>query len=89
MPELRVLIIDDEPAIARALRPALKGQGFEVATALTGAEGLAQLESFSPNLILLDLGLPDIDGVDLTAQLTNYELPIHRRDAETQSYFMV
>lgn len=69
MYDVRVLVIDDEPAIARALKPALRGQGFEVATALTGAEGLAQLESFSPNLILLDLGLPDIDGVDLAAQL--------------------
>lgn len=69
MPELRVLVIDDEPAIARVLRPALKGQGFLVETASTGAEGLLQLEQFGPDLILLDLGLPDIDGVDLAAQL--------------------
>lgn len=69
MPDLRVLVIDDEPAIARVLRPALKGQGFDVATASTGAEGLQQLEQFAPNLILLDLGLPDIDGVELASQL--------------------
>ncbi|MDQ6693955.1 MAG: response regulator transcription factor [Chloroflexota bacterium] len=64
-----MLVIDDEPAIARVLRPALTGQDFEVATAATGAEGLAQVEQFAPNLILLDLGLPDIDGVELAAQL--------------------
>jgi two-component system KDP operon response regulator KdpE len=64
-----VLIIDDEPAIARALRPALQGHGFSVATASSGAEGLGLVESFAPDLILLDLGLPDMDGVDLTVEL--------------------
>ncbi len=63
MIETRVLIVDDEPAIARALRPALQGQGFQVAVAMTGADGLAQWESWDPHLILLDLGLPDMDGV--------------------------
>lgn len=63
----RVLVIDDEPAIARALRPALEGHGFIVATASSGAEGLSQVERFAPDLILLDLGLPDVDGVNLTA----------------------
>ena len=63
MAETRVLIIDDEPAIARAVRPALQGQGFAVAVAETGADGLAQWESWEPHLILLDLGLPDMDGV--------------------------
>ncbi len=63
MAETRVLIIDDEPAIARAVRPALQGQGFAVAVAETGADGLAQWDSWEPHLILLDLGLPDMDGV--------------------------
>ena len=65
----RVLIIDDEPAIARALKPALEGHGFKVVTAPTGADGLAQVDAFQPDLILLDLGLPDIDGVDLAGQI--------------------
>ncbi len=65
----RVLIIDDEPAIARVLRPALQGHDFAVATAATGAEGLALVERFGPDLILLDLGLPDIDGLALLEQL--------------------
>src|SRR5690242_8356147 len=63
MAHARVLIIDDEPAIARALRPALQGHGFEVLTAVTGAEGLGELSRFGPDLILLDLGLPDMDGL--------------------------
>jgi two-component system KDP operon response regulator KdpE len=69
MRDVRVLIIDDEPAIARALRPALEGHGFAVTTASSGAEALFQFEEFAPDLILLDLGLPDADGVDLTVEL--------------------
>lgn len=67
--KIKVLLIDDEPAIARALRPLLHGHGFDVAVAETGAEGLSQLENFAPDLILLDLGLPDISGVELTPRL--------------------
>jgi len=66
---MRVLIIDDEPAIARALKPSLEGHGFKVATAVTGAAGLAQIEQFEPDVVLLDLGLPDVDGVDLAGRL--------------------
>lgn len=66
---LRVLIVDDEPAISRVLRPALQGHNFTVATAATGADCMAQLETFMPDLILLDLGLPDIDGVELAKEI--------------------
>lgn len=66
---MRVLIVDDEPAIARALRPALEGHQFTVATAATGSEALSLLESFSPDLLLLDLGLPDTDGVTLAGEI--------------------
>jgi two-component system KDP operon response regulator KdpE len=69
MAQLRVLVVDDEPAIARALRPALEGHDFAVATTSSGVEALALTEKLAPDLILLDLGLPDVDGVDLTAQL--------------------
>jgi two-component system, OmpR family, KDP operon response regulator KdpE len=69
MRDLRVLIIDDEPAIARALRPALQGHNFTVATADTGRAGLSYVESFAPDLILLDLGLPDLDGVEVAREL--------------------
>jgi len=69
MSAVKVLLIDDEPAIARALRPLLNGHGFSVDVAETAAEGLVRLESFAPDLILLDLGLPDMSGVELTAEL--------------------
>lgn len=69
MRDLRVLIIDDEPAIARALRPALQGHNFAVATADTGQAGISMAASFAPDLILLDLGLPDLDGVEVAGEL--------------------
>ena len=69
MSSARVLLVDDEPAIARVLRPALQGHDYEVATASSGVEALRELETFGPDLILLDLGLPDLDGVDLAAEM--------------------
>jgi two-component system KDP operon response regulator KdpE len=72
MPIARVLIIDDEPAIARALRPALQGHGFQVAVAPTAAEGLAEIARFQPDLILLDLGLPDMEGLAALGVLRQY-----------------
>ncbi len=87
MPDVRVLVIDDEPAIARALRPSLQGHGFAVSTVDNGADGLAQVVSFSPDVILLDLGLPDVDGVELAKRLRERtEAPIivlSVRDAES------
>jgi two-component system KDP operon response regulator KdpE len=65
----RVLVVDDEPAIARALRPALEGHGFVVTVAGSGAEALRQVEVYVPDLILLDLGLPDVDGMHLTLDI--------------------
>jgi len=69
MREPRVLIVDDEPAIARALRPALQGHHYHVVTAASGAEALAALDEAPPDLILLDLGLPDVEGVELVRTL--------------------
>lgn len=62
MIETRVLVIDDEPQIHRFLRPALEGAGYVVDRAETAAEGLRLVASRSPALVLLDLGLPDMDG---------------------------
>ena len=72
MRDTRVLVVDDEPAIARVLRPALEGHDLRVITAGTGAEALAQLASFQPDVILLDLGLPDVDGVQLTGEMRKH-----------------
>ncbi len=58
----RLLIIDDEPQIRRFLRISLASQGFVVYEAEGGKEGLAMAETEAPDLVLLDLGLPDLDG---------------------------
>ena len=69
MRNMRVLIVDDEPAIARALHPALKGHDFDASTSANAADALAQVITLQPDIILLDLGLPDMDGIELTGEL--------------------
>ncbi|HZR51344.1 MAG TPA: response regulator, partial [Streptosporangiaceae bacterium] len=61
----RVLIVDDEPQILRALRINLRVRGYEVHLAATGAEALEVAGRHPPDLVILDLGLPDLDGVDV------------------------
>ncbi|MFO7648575.1 response regulator [Halomonas sp. 3H] len=58
----RVLVVDDEPQIRRFLRISLASQGFLVSEAATAAEGLRKALEEAPDLVLLDLGLPDLDG---------------------------
>ena len=58
----RVLVIDDEPQIHRFLRAALQADGFEPLRADTGAEGLREIARTAPDAVVLDLGLPDMDG---------------------------
>ena len=73
----RILIIDDEPQIHRFLRPALEANGFEMLSAMTGAQGLAALAHRPPDAVVLDLGLPDQDGQDvLIAAREIYDGPI-------------
>jgi two-component system KDP operon response regulator KdpE len=69
---LRVLIVDDEIAIQRFLRVALIGQGFVVSEAATGKDALAAITKERPDLIILDLGLPDMDGVEVTRCLREW-----------------
>ena len=57
-----ILVIDDEPQIRKFLRISLASQGYKVLEAGTGAEGLAQAALNKPDLLVLDLGLPDMDG---------------------------
>jgi two-component system KDP operon response regulator KdpE len=68
----RVLVVDDEPQILRALRINLRVRQYEVHTAATGAEALAVAAAHPPDLVILDLGLPDIDGVDVIAGLRGW-----------------
>jgi two-component system KDP operon response regulator KdpE len=59
----RVLVVDDDTALLRALTIALKRGGHEVLTAETGTQGLSDVATTSPDIVVLDLGLPDIDGL--------------------------
>ena len=61
----RVLVVDDEPQIIRALRINLVARHYEVAVASDGASALREAADWHPDLVVLDLGLPDVDGVDV------------------------
>ncbi|MDW5593197.1 response regulator transcription factor [Conexibacter stalactiti] len=65
----RVLVVDDEPNIVDVITMALRFQGFEVASAATGAEALQQVLVFRPHLLLLDVMLPDMEGFDVARRL--------------------
>lgn len=65
----KILIVDDEPAIAQSLMPPLKAQGYEVQVAQSAEEALRLARLTSPDVVLLDLGLPDADGKDIIDQL--------------------
>lgn len=62
---MRVLIVEDEAPLRRALGINLRSNGYDVLLAATGAEGLAQAASEHPDAVILDLGLPDIDGMEV------------------------
>jgi len=73
----RVLIVDDEPQILRALRVALRANGYEVEDAMTGTAALEAVAVRPPELILLDLALPDIDGVEVCRRVREWSrIPI-------------
>lgn len=69
---LKVLVVDDEIAIQRFLRVALNGQGFIVSEAATGKAALEALTLERPDLMILDLGLPDMDGIEVTRRLREW-----------------
>jgi two-component system, OmpR family, KDP operon response regulator KdpE len=74
---LRILIVDDERAIRRFLNTALTAHGYAVHEATTGAEALAEVVDCHPDVMILDLGLPDMDGIDVVRRLREWsELPI-------------
>jgi two-component system, OmpR family, KDP operon response regulator KdpE len=67
-----ILVVDDEPAIVRAIRTNLTRHGFQVETVATGAEAVEAYTVRRPDLILLDLGLPDTDGLAVIARLRSH-----------------
>lgn len=73
----RILVVDDEPQLLRAMQINLRAEGYAVSVASTGTEALHQAASNPPDVIVLDLGLPDIDGTDVIRGIRGWsELPI-------------
>jgi two-component system KDP operon response regulator KdpE len=74
---VKVLVVDDEPQILRALRTALRARNYEVLTAATGEEAVAEASTQEPDLIVLDLGLPDLDGVEVIRRVRSWsDVPV-------------
>ncbi len=74
---LRVLVVDDELAIRRFLRTSLQAHGYSVYEAQTGEEALIEVVNTRPDLVILDIGLPGLDGVEVTRRLREWsEIPI-------------
>lgn len=71
---LKVLVVDDEHQIRRMLTIALSAEGYQVAESSSGKDALTQAVMFRPDLVILDLGLPDIDGSDLIKDLRQWNL---------------
>ena len=84
----RVLVVDDEPGLTRALAINLRAHGYDVETAENAASALAAAAARPPDLVVLDLGLPDLDGVEvvrgLRGWLTAPILVLSARDAQAQ-----
>ncbi len=82
----KVLVVDDEPQILRALRINLSVRGYEVITAATGAAALRAAAEKHPEVVVLDLGLPDMDGIDVLAGLRGWtQAPVIVLSARTDS----
>jgi two-component system KDP operon response regulator KdpE len=88
MNQSRILVVDDEPQIQRFLKPSLTAAGYEVVEAGTGAEALKAVATQAPDLVILDLGLPDMDGKEVIANLRGWsDIPIvilSARDRESE-----
>src|SRR5512145_1893114 len=72
MPEPVVVLIEDEPQIRRFLRATLGGQGYRLFEATTGADGLVEVASRQPDVVVVDLGLPDMDGLQVIRRLREW-----------------
>lgn len=88
MNQSRILVVDDEPQIQRFLKPSLTAAGYEVIEAGTGAEALKAVATQAPDIVILDLGLPDMDGKEVIASLRGWsDIPIvilSARDRESE-----
>lgn len=69
-----ILLIEDEPQMRRFLRVTLQSHGYRLVEAATGQEGLMQATTRNPDIVMLDLGLPDLDGLEVTQRLREWSL---------------
>jgi two-component system KDP operon response regulator KdpE len=77
MPDPVVVLIEDESQIRRFLRAALAGQGYRLFEAATGADGIVEVASRQPDVVIVDLGLPDMDGLEVIRRLREWsEVPV-------------
>src|SRR5436190_22492813 len=77
MPDPVVVLVEDEPQIRRFLRATLTGQGYRLFEAGTGADGLVEIISRQPDVVIIDLGLPDIDGLEVIRRMREWsDVPI-------------
>lgn len=65
----RILVVDDEPNIQAAVRPLLVSAGYDVLSSMSGRAGLDAVEQHRPDVVVLDLGLPDLDGIEVCRQI--------------------
>jgi two-component system KDP operon response regulator KdpE len=73
----KVLVVDDDPSLLKAMRIGLTARGDEVVAAHTGADAVNQVALASPDLVILDLGLPDLDGIEVCRRIREFsEVPI-------------
>jgi two-component system KDP operon response regulator KdpE len=73
----KILVIDDDPSLLRALRLGLHSGGHEVTTAASGEQGVSQAALSAPDIVILDLGLPDIDGIEVCRRIRQWsDVPI-------------
>lgn len=85
-PSARVLVVEDDEAIADVLRRSLRAEGHEVQSAGDGAEALTVAERFSPDLVILDLGLPRLDGIEVLKRLrAEGDVPVLILTARTET----
>ena len=84
----RILVVDDEPAIHRFLAPALVANGYAVSAVHTGAEAIRKIAADAPDAVILDLGLPDMDGKDVIAKVRAFSavpmIVLSARDREAE-----
>src|SRR5271155_4093638 len=73
----KVLVVDDDPSLVKALRIGLTARGDEVVTAQSGTDAISQVALVAPDLVILDLGLPDLDGLDVCRRIREFsQVPI-------------